>query len=459
MKENTYPRIMIAGASSGSGKTTVTCALLKALKNRNLKVTAFKCGPDYIDPMFHSEVIGIKSRNLDLFFTDEETTTNLFCKNAEGSDISVMEGVMGFYDGLTMTSSKASSYEVSKVTKTPVILVLNCSGMAVSIIASIKGYLDYKPDNEIKGVILNNVSGMIYDEIKDAIEKELNIKAFGYLPNMKEIAIESRHLGLVTAKEIDDLEVKMDAMAEAIEKTVDLDGIIKTASAAPMLTAAPIKVEQDKYKGVKVAVAMDKAFCFYYEDNLELLRELGAEIIPFSPLEDKSLPKDINGIIIGGGYPEIYAEKLASNKEIMAELLYNIHRGMPIFAECGGFMYLHETLEDNMGNTHRMVGAIEGHSFKTNRLGRFGYIVLEAKEDNLLGSKGEEVKGHEFHFWDSTNNGEAYTAKKPSGKKAWDCIIAKDNLLAGYPHLHFYSNINVPMNFLNKCLLFKNGRE
>ena len=458
MKKNKYPRLMIAGVKSGSGKTTLTCALLKSLKNRNLNLTSFKCGPDYIDPMFHSEVIGINSRNLDLFFNEEETIKSLFCKNAENSDIALIEGVMGFYDGISAESTAASSYDLARVLETPVVLVLDCEGMYLSIVPAIKGYIDYKKDSNIKGVILNNVSQMIYGEMKEVIEIELNIKVLGHLPNMKEISFESRHLGLITAKEVEELESKLEVMAEKVSETVDLDSLIALANEAPDIEHKSIHIKKI-YDNINIAVAMDKAFCFYYADNLDLLREMGANIIPFSPINDEKLPENIDGLIIGGGYPEVYAKKLSHNKSMRNDIYEAITlKGLPTIAECGGFMYLNETLEDIEGTEFKMVGAIKGKSYKTNKLGRFGYISLTAQEDTLICKKGMSIKGHEFHYWDSTCNGQSFKAQKPMRKKNWLCINSINNLFAGYPHLHYYSNIDFASNFIHKCNDYKKGR-
>ena len=443
---------------NGSGKTTLTCALLKALRDRQLKITSFKCGPDYIDPMFHSEVIGIKSRNLDLFFTGEEITKSLFCKNAEGSDISIIEGVMGFYDGIGAKSTLSSSYDLARVTDTPVILVVNCKGMYLSIVPLIKGFVEYKRDSNIKGVILNNISSMIYDEMKEVIENELNIKVFGYFPSMKDIAFESRHLGLITAKEVNKLNKKLEIMAKKVAETIDLDGIIELANSSSEIIARKVSVEK-KYKNINIAVAMDKAFCFYYADNLDLLKEMGANIVSFSPMKDENLPQDIHGIILGGGYPEVYAKELFNNK-LMRLNIKNaiINKKIPTIAECGGFMYLHNSLEDTDGNEFDMVGVINGKSYKTDKLGRFGYIKLVANEDNMLCKKGNSINGHEFHYWDSTCTGEVFTAKKTLRKRNWTCINSTENLFAGYPHVHYYSNIDFAENFLKKCDNYKRGR-
>ncbi len=452
---NNIPRIMLAAVSSGSGKTTVTCGIMQALMNRNKKVTAFKCGPDYIDPMFHSQVIGAKSRNLDLFLMDENTVKYLLCKNGAGSDISVMEGVMGYYDGVGGNqNSRASAYHLAIVTHSPVILIVNCDGMYASIAALIKGFMTYRSDSNIKGVILNRLHDSIYPEMKRLIEKELDIKVIGYLPRMKDYSLESRHLGLVTAGEVEHLKEKLDKIAAQIESSMDLDLLENIANDAPTITCEPVVLPKINTP-VKIGVALDKAFCFYYQDSLELLCDMGAQLVTFSPMSDKALPDGISGLFLGGGYPEIYAEILSKNTVFMDDLRNKINNGLPCFAECGGFMYLHEIMQDENKKPYKMAGIIRGESCRTDRLVRFGYAALTAQKDNILCKKGESINAHEFHYWDSTQNGDAFIANKPEKKQQWQCIVAEKNLFAGYPHMHFYSNKNFAQNFLSACTDYK----
>ena len=450
-------RVMIAAISSGSGKTTVTCGILQALVNRKLKVASFKCGPDYIDPMFHSKVIGARSRNIDSFFNDENTVKYLVDKNSQNADISVIEGVMGFYDGLAGISTKASSYDVARITGTPVILLINCKGMSVSILPIIKGFKEYMKDSNIQGVILNQMPKMLYPEIKKSIEENLNLKVLGYVPNLKDLVIESRHLGLVTPDEIKDLKEKLNELADILEETLEIDEIINLADKSKDLIYN--KPEIHKLEGnIRIAVALDEAFCFYYEDNIELLKEMGADIVYFSPLKDERIPDNIHGIIFGGGYPELYAKELSLNKTMIESVKSTVYNGLPCVAECGGFMYLHESMEDDKSQPYDMVGLIKGKAYKTPKLNRFGYIKLTALEDNFLCKKGEEIAGHEFHYWDSTNCGSSFKAQKPLRKRNWECINITENLFAGYPHVHYYSNMQFPYNFLKKCISYKGGR-
>lgn len=446
-----FPRIVISAVSSGSGKTLLTCGLLQALKNRNQKVSAFKCGPDYIDPMFHKKVLEIPSRNLDTFFTDELTTKYLFTNAAKNSDISVIEGVMGYYDGVGGTSDLGSTYELSKTLDAPVVLVINAKGMSLSIAAMIKGFLEFRLDSNIKGVILNQVSAMFYPELKKVIEEELAITVLGYIPKVEEFVLESRHLGLVMPDEIEAIEEKIQKLAMLLEKTIDVDKFLDIAGKASDLETLDIQYPKLSHTP-RIAVAMDEAFCFYYEDNLELIKNMGAELITFSPMHDKQLPDNIDGLIIGGGYPELYAGQLSKNQTMLREVEEYIKRGKPILAECGGFMYLHDTMEDNQKVSYPMVGAIEGHVYKTEKLGRFGYIELTTKRDEVLLASKEMIKGHEFHYFDSTSCGEDYLAKKPLRNREWVCIHGTRNQCVGFPHLYYYSNPEFIYRFLCRCV-------
>jgi cobyrinic acid a,c-diamide synthase len=445
------PRIMIAATSSGSGKTMITCGILQALINRGLAVASFKAGPDYIDPMFHSKVIGTKSKNLDTFFTDERTTKFLFGKTAKGVELSVIEGVMGFYDGLGVTSTKASSCELSHITQTPVILIVNCQGMSLSTLAVVQGFLAYKRDNQIQGILLNQVSEGLYLELKKKIEKELQVVVLGYIPQVKNLQISSRHLGLITPEEVNGFRVKINKLADIIEKTVQIDKIIEIAKNASWFKYEEIKVPRIA-RTSRIAIAKDKAFCFYYEDNLQVLKDMGAQLIEFSPLEDSRLPNNINGLLLGGGYPELYAKKLSENVTMRRSIKEALGNGMTCMAECGGFMYLHQTMEDMEGKKFPMVGWVDGDIYKTDKLLRFGYITLSVNQDQMLGKQGEIIRGHEFHYFESSALGDGFLAKKPSGKAEWNCIHGNEQMAVGFPHLYYYSNLRIPYRFLEKSL-------
>ncbi len=438
---------MIVAPASGSGKTMITCGILQALVERGLKVASFKCGPDYIDSMFHSRVIGTKSKNLDAYFCNDDTLRYLFTRSAEGMDISVIEGVMGFYDGIRMTSTEASSHDVSKKIDSPVVLIVNCKGASISCIPVIKGFLEFR-DNNICGVILNRMSPHVYESLKPVIEKETGTIVFGYVPNVKDLVIESRHLGLVMPDEIECLKEKLSDLAKVLENTINIDLLIKIANTAiDMETKAP--VIRTLNKKIKIGIAKDEAFCFMYEDNIQLLAQCGAEIVYFSPMRDKKLPEGIQGLILSGGYPEIYAEELSNNNTMLNDVREKLEAGMPCMAECGGFMYLHDELEDPDGKLWPLVGYIEGKSFNARKLTRFGYVTLTPTDGQIL-PLGSSVKGHEFHYWDSENNGQDWNAEKTSGKK-YSCIHGSSSLMLGHPHVFYYSNPDLPYSFLKVC--------
>ncbi len=452
------PRILLAAGASGSGKTLITCGLLQALVNRGIKTASFKCGPDYIDPMFHSRVIGAKSRNLDTFFTGSETTKYLLCENAADCEISVMEGVMGFYDGVAGTTTKASAYDLASVTDTPVILIVNSRGMSVSLAAYVKGFMEYRKDSHIQGVIFNQMSPMLYPRIKELLEKELDIKVLGYVPKVEDCVIESRHLGLVLPDEIPELKQNLQRLAEVLEKTLDIDAIIQLANGAPEITAKEPEIEFCLDHPLRIGMADDEAFCFFYEDNFRLLRKMGAELVRFSPIRDAELPADLDGLLLYGGYPELNGKELERNISMREEIQKAVTGGMPCMAECGGFMYLHEEMEAMDENFYHMAGVIPGRAYRTPRLNRFGYVTLTQNQSVLESDSLGEIPAHEFHYFDSENCGEAFHAAKPESKRVWECIHGTETMLAGFPHLYYYGNPKVAEAFLKECIKYHSRR-
>lgn len=452
------PRVLLAAGASGSGKTLVTCGLLQALKERGLSVSSFKCGPDYIDPMFHSRIIGTNSRNLDTFFTGNETTRDLLAMGAEGTELAVMEGVMGYYDGVGGVTTRASAYDLACVTDTPVLLVVNSKGMSLSLAAYIKGFLEYKADSHIRGVILNQMSPMLYPRMKDLIEKEADIPVYGYVPKVEDCVIESRHLGLVLPHEVKELQAKLSRLAGILESTLDIDGILELArSAEPLEVCTEAKDAPEE--SFELAVAKDEAFCFFYEDNFRYLRSLGAKLTFFSPLRDEKVPEGADGLLLYGGYPELYAKELSANASMRRSVADLAAKGMPLIAECGGFMYLHEEMEDMEGALHPMCGVIRGKAYRTEKLRRFGYITLTQKAPVF----GEEALGpipaHEFHYFESESCGEAFHAKKPESERSWECMHGNSQMLAGFPHLHYYGNPNVADAFAKACMRYHENKE
>lgn len=443
-------RVMLVGSGSGCGKTTVTMALTKAIKIMSKDIMVFKCGPDYIDPMFYSYIIETKARNLDLYLLEENTLKYLLGENSKTHEYSIIEGAMGMYDGKGFTTDEFSANHISLVTGTPEILVVNCKGKSVSLLAEISGYMNYSKNN-LKGVILNNCTENMYSYYKEMIENNLNIKVYGYMPHVKEASLESRHLGLVTAAEIPDLDDKLNALGNIATESLDVKGILALSEDSEDLEYDDIVFETPAKK-VRVALARDNAFSFYYEDNLKLLETLGAELVEFSPIKDDKLPENISGLILGGGYPEVYAEEISKNISMKNAVKEAIQQGIPTFAECGGFMYLGDsiTTEDVK---YPMVGLTGRNSKMTDKLVRFGYKEIFANEDNIFCKKGESIRCHEFHHSEMDDYGNGFTAVK--GKLKQDCVVAGETIYAGYPHLHLWANLQFAQNFMKKCMEFK----
>lgn len=400
--------------------------------------------------MFHSKVIGAKSRNLDLFLTGPENVKRLLAKNSKDSDVAILEGAMGFYDGMGKTT-EASAYDLARTVKAPVVLIINGKGAAVSMAALVKGFKEFRTDSNVQGVIFNNIKKMTYLFYKDVIEKETGVKALGYFPHLPECNLESRHLGLVTAGEIGTLETIVDRLAEQAEESIDLEGLMALAQTAEPLEYEPLDITP--LGNVKIAVAQDKAFCFYYQDSLDLLSMMGAEIVPFSPLQDTALP-ECDGVFLGGGYPELYAKQLSENTALLTDLREKLAAGLPCYAECGGFMYLMEGYRDS-DTLYPWVGAVQGSCWMTDRLVRFGYVNMTANTDNVLCKAGDSIHAHEFHYSDSDQNGAAFTAQKAGKAVSWPAAQANGTLYAGYPHLHLWGNIRFAENFVKACIRYQ----
>ncbi len=443
------PRLLFAAPASGSGKTTVVCGLLRALKNRGKGVRAFKCGPDFIDPLFHETVVGVPSGTLDLFFSDQDQLKRLYCRHAAGADLCLIEGVMGYYDGLGAATDRASSYAVARALDAPVVLIVDGRGQSLSALATLEGFLRFREDSRIRGVLFNRMSESVYNALKPQVEA-LGVRPLGYVPKAPEVMVESRHLGLVTPGEIEDLGQKLDALAALLERTVDMEGLLALAGSAPALEAPPAPPIPPLPR-TRIAVARDQAFCFLYRDNLDLLADYGAELIFFSPLHDDALPAGAQGLILPGGYPELHARALSENESMRRSVREAIQNGLPCLAECGGFLYLHRELEDMEGRSWPMAGVLDARAYRTPRLGRFGYITLTAKADTAFLPAGEIVRGHEFHYFESESCGDALRAQKPTGSRGWDCGHSRGNLLMGFPHLYYPSDPQLIERFLRAC--------
>ena len=472
---------MIAAPKSGSGKTMITCALLQLLKDRGKNVSSYKCGPDYIDPMFHKKVLGVPSKNLDTFFTDEKTTVQLFLDKRADGDFAVLEGVMGLYDGLGGIYEQGSSYHLAKVTQTPIILVVDAKGMGKSVLALIAGFLQYDTHHLIKGVLLNRMSKGYYDIIKPLIEKELSVKVVGYFPEQKDIGFSSRHLGLVMPDELSDIKKQLNETADRLKKTIDMDLFMDIAEEADEIgdsgnadiyneknigNCDQNKFSQNKeINTVNIAVAMDEAFCFYYEDNLRLLEKCGAKLQYFSPLHDTKLPDNCDALMLGGGYPELYAKELSENLSMRNSIKTAFKTGLPTVAECGGFMYLHTYIHniceedaDAQNYVFGMTEALDSECHFKGKLVRFGYIELEEKHSNFL-PPNEKIKAHEFHYYDSTDNGADCIATKPATGRSYDCVISHDNYWLGFPHLYYPSNPHFAESLVRKAYEYRRNKN
>ena len=452
-------RIMIAAPQSGSGKTLITCALLQALKEKNYYLESFKCGPDYIDPMFHKTVLGISSRNLDPFFTEDSITRMLLAKGQDSRDLAVIEGVMGLYDGLGGIREEASSYALAKATNTPIILTVNARGMGRSLLALLSGFLQYDTAHLIKGVILNQTPSSFASVLSKEIEETFHIPVVASFPVRDDVRIESRHLGLVMPYELEDIQSRLKIASQVLCENANIEQILEIAKGAPKLEYDVKRDIKQKLteKTIRIGVARDEAFCFYYEDNLDLLKSLGAKLIFFSPLHDDTLPKDLDGILFGGGYPELYLKELEENESMRNSVKSAIENKMPSLAECGGFMYLHDTIFDSEKKPYKMAGVIHACCMKKERLVRFGYLTLNSKTDSFL-QKGETIRGHEFHYYDSEDNGECAIAKKPVGTRSWECVHAGSDHWWGFAHLSYYSNPKFAEKFAEACRSYKTNK-
>ena len=477
-------RWMIAAPASGSGKTAAVCGLLTLLKKRGCSAGAFKCGPDYIDPMFHKKVLGIPGCNLDSFFLEPEQLRDLFCRETAELEAAVVEGVMGYFDGVG-GMSWGSSWDIARILKLPVILVVDGHGASLSVLAQIKGFLDYQPtgereENRIAGVILNRTSPSMCSVLKPRIEKELGIACLGCIPVLKWLDLKSRHLGLLLPDEIGNLQEQMERLSQVLEESVDVERLLELGrgpqrrheSGADQEDGAGREDEagredragRKKKQGEEtfcLAAAMDEAFCFYYQENLELLRELGARIIPFSPLRDEKLPEQTDGILLGGGYPELYAAELGENRSMRESIRRAAEEGMPILGECGGYLYLLEELEGEDGNMYPMAGVFSGSGKREERLRHFGYVTVQTGADSSYLKKGQQIRGHEFHYWhcqkDETEG--AMEAKKPLGGKKWPAMRIKHQVTAGFPHLYYPSLPEFAERFARACMEYGQRRN
>lgn len=436
-------QFLLAAPRSGSGKTTMTCALLMALKRRGCAPCAFKSGPDYIDPMFHRAVLGVESRSLDLFFSAPETVRTLYARGAAGHGAAVCEGAMGFYDGLGGVSDRASAWHLADTLDLPVLLVAEPKGQSLTLAAELNGLVNFRTPSHIAGILLNNCTARMYALLAPMLEKETGLPVLGFLPKLPEAVIGSRHLGLYTAAEVENLQQKLALLADAAEEHIDWPRLLALCEKEP--PALPARPETPPAR-VRIAVAQDEAFCFTYAETLEAFRDAGAEVVFFSPLRDTALPENIGGLYLPGGYPELHAKELSENTPLLREIKQKIESGLPTAAECGGFLYLGQSLTDAEGQSWPMAGVLPGEAKDAGRLVRFGYAALSADSDSMLFRAGESFPIHEFHHWDSTANGTALAAKKPVGGAAWRCGFIDEHFYAGFPHL-YWAGTPLPQRF------------
>jgi cobyrinic acid a,c-diamide synthase len=445
-------RIIIAGTSSGVGKTSITIGLMKALKDRGFSVQGFKCGPDYIDPTYHTYVTGRPSRNLDSWMLTENQIIQVLNNASRDADISIIEGVMGYYDGKEAKTNQGSTAEISQLTNTPVLLIVDCWAMARSAAAVVKGFQSMSGGEQIVGVIANRVGGTgHYQIVKDAIEQECGIPVVGYLENNRDLMLPERHLGLIPAIEQGNLDIYFEKLGKVLEETINIDRIIQlTTDVKPLPKEEFPNMFSLKEEKVTIAVAKDAAFHFYYEENIELLQAKGAKIIYFSPLADETIPSEANGLYIGGGFPEVFAEALSEKTIAKTAIKQAIETGMPTIAECGGFMYLSESIQTTGGVSYPMVGIIPGSVEMRSHLVEIGYREVVGEACNPF-FPGDKVKGHVYHYSSFTPRADIQKAYEPAGYHVHEVI-------AGYTHLHFLSCLDLVDRWIEKCLAFKSEK-
>lgn len=456
---------MITAASSGSGKTMITCGLLELFKRKGLNPLACKCGPDYIDGLFHKQVLELEGMNLDSYFEAPEELRDKYSRLSKGH-LPVVEGVMGYFDGLGGSTTRASSWEVAHILDLPAVLVVDARGASVSLAAVIKGFLEFERPmgSQIKAVIFNRISPMLYPRIRELVERETGIRAAGFVPELDFLKVGSRHLGLVLPEEIAGLREQMNRLGKCLEETIDwefLEELGAEKEERDALEEENTEASCTAAFSFRLGIAMDEAFCFYYQDNLRLLERLGGELVYFSPIHDRSLPEQLDGLILGGGYPELYCEALSLNESMREAVKKAAEGGLPVLGECGGYLYLLEELEAEDGRIWPMTGVLKGKGYKKGKNSRFGYIGVEAEKDSLYLNPGEQIRGHEFHYWDCEVLEEEWVmrAKKPVGNRSWPCIRIKNQVMAGFPHLFYPSCPAFAVRFAKACVRYKRKRD
>jgi cobyrinic acid a,c-diamide synthase len=456
------PRVVVAGTGSGVGKTTVATGLMAALSERGLRVQAFKVGPDYIDPSYHAQATHRHSRNLDSYMLSGPRIVDSLVRSSADADISVIEGVMGLYDGVSGLSDAGSTASVAKLLRAPVVLVLDAWSSARSIAASALGFRAFDPKVNLAGVILNKVAGEKHAKwCTDAIERRARVPVLGWLPKSDGVQLPERHLGLIPYAERDArVERAVSKLGEFIGERVDLIAVEEIARSAPPIRHIEAQERARKDAKATVGIAVDDAFSFYYADAIDLLRTEGADIVNFSPLHDPSLPEGLDGIYIGGGFPESFSAQLEENGPMRTSIKKRLEDGMPAFAECGGLMYLTRSITDFRGPRRSMVGVFDGETVMTNRL-TLGYTLASAKSDSIISKAGESLRGHEYHFSqiqsipdDASFAYEMIRGDGISGRReGWQ----EYNTLGCYSHVHLCSKPRTATRFVEACLGYSRG--
>lgn len=456
------PRILIAGTHSGVGKTTLATAIMASLSGRGYRVQPYKVGPDYIDPGYHNAATGSVSRNLDCWMTGEDTVRELFIRSAVDADLSIIEGVMGLYDGLGSTSAGSSAH-VAKILNAPVLLVLDVRSMARSAAALVLGYKQMDPDVKIAGVILNRVgSQRHYRILKEAIVDTCRIPVVGFVHRQVGIELPERHLGLLPTAEKDGLAGHMESLKKAIEEGIDLEAVVALARKASTSPTPTVKVfpEIKVDKRVRIGIVRDQAFNFYYQDGLDLLEAMGAELVQCSPLKG-SLPSDLHGLYIGGGFPEMFLEDLSKNNSFINDLKAAVRSGLPIYAECGGLMYLASSITNFKGSEYATAGLLNGRCRMEQKRAALGYVTATALNENILCTRGTLLRGHEFHY--STlelfqKYPSAFHLTRWGEASAREDGVVAGNILASYVHLHFAGCPGAAARLLDSCESYKEGK-
>ncbi|MED3574026.1 cobyrinate a,c-diamide synthase [Cytobacillus praedii] len=451
-------RIVVAGTGSGVGKTTVAIGLMAAYKKLGYTVQGFKCGPDYIDPTYQTAVTGRKSRNLDSWMCSSLAVKEIFVRGYQGADVAIIEGVMGLFDGKDPLSDTGSAADIAMITNSPVLLVVDCGGMARSAAAIVKGFQTLSPGVHLCGVVANRVgSAGHYELIRKAVEKECGIPVIGYLAKDDRLRMPERHLGLVPSIERGELTPFFDLLSETIQKNFDLDRLYQIMGTEKVESPHILFGTKKQESKVRMAVAFDEAFHFYYPENLELLEHCGAELTFFSPLKGEQVPLDVHGLYIGGGFPEEFAAELSAKNDVLLSVREAIQSGMPTVAECGGFMFLSESIETVDGKEYLMAGLIPGKVKMHRKLAALGYREVTGTDKNFLIGPNDRAKGHEFHYSTFDPSQEFTSAYITTGRKGTKQEgILLNNLVAGYTHIHFGSAPELVQRWVEECIEFKN---